>query len=336
MKLTILNDVHLGAIRSAGTTPATQWGLRQHALQAFKSLLPDAGDLLIQGDLFDTSNVPIYDVLEAYTILADWLAAHPSSKLYNVMGNHDASKTSNILSSFQFLGRLLSRAFAQQYVHIEEAQLIPYGYVIPHCVNQDLFNMALENVPECDFLFLHCNVDNGFAAQSDQSLNISLEQVSASPARHLVVAHEHHGRVLPKVTIPGNQLATSVSDWLAPANKQLAVIENGILQLKTCAVRSNEFAEIDWQNLTDTTAKFVRVVGEAQAEQAADVVNAVNKLRKSCEALVITNAVTIHTDDGIGEVFSDSLESVQQFDIMVALRDILTADEMAIVEQVNA
>ena len=228
MKLRILNDTHIGAIRSAGTTPITQWALRQHILSEFGRLLPqehEQEDCMILGDLFDTHNVPLYDFTATVTMLDKWLVQHPNNKLYNVLGNHDASKTSNILSSFQALGSLLSRH--TNYVHIEEPQETPYGYVIPHVRNQELFDYEVLKMPSTDYLFVHCNYDNHFAAQADQSLNLSAQQVAQCPARLVVFAHEHHARREGKVIIPGNQIATSVADWIPPKDKGFLVLEPG-------------------------------------------------------------------------------------------------------------
>lgn len=329
--LTCISDTHIGAIRSAGTTPVTQYALRQHVLSEFKRLLPSTGDLLLNGDLFDTNNIPISDVLQTYIILNDWLTQHPDSKLYNATGNHDASRTSNVLSSFQFLGKLLKLAHPDRYVHIEEPMMTPHGYVIPHLRNQDLFDHALSQVPECPFLFLHANFDNGFAAQSDQSLNVSREQAEICKARLIVFGHEHHKRIVGKVIIPGNQIATSVSDWLSPQDKGYVTVTNGKLGYVTSAARAAEFVELDWRNLEISDHKFVRVSGEATSEEASDVVNTINAFRKKSDAFVITNAVAISTG-GVKVDFDSTLASVQHFSVLDALKEIMTPEEMAVLE----
>lgn len=329
--LTVLSDAHIGAIRSAGTTPVTQYALRQHVLSEFKRLLPSQGDLLLNGDVFDQNNVPISDVLQTYLTLNDWLTQHPESKLYNSIGNHDKSKTSTVLSSFQFLGKLLELAHPDRYVHIEEPKMTPHGYVIPHLRNQDLFNHALEQVPECDFLFVHANFDNGFAAQSDQSLNVSREQAEICKARLIVFGHEHHKRIVGKVIIPGNQIATSVSDWLSPQDKGYVTITNGSLALVHSAIRTTEFIELDWRNLQVSDHKFIRVAGDATGEEASDVVNAINTFRKKSDAFVITNAVAISTGS-VKVDFDSTLAAVQHFSVMDALKEIMTEDEMKVLE----
>lgn len=329
--LRILSDLHIGAIRAAGTTPATQYALRKHTLSEFKRLLPTQGDLLLNGDTFDTNNIPISDVLETYIILNDWLTQNPQSKLYNSTGNHDQSKTSTVLSSFQFLGKLLKLAQPDRYVHIEEPMMTPHGYVIPHLRNQDLFSHAMSQVPACDFLFLHANFDNGFAAQSDQSLNVSREQAEMCKARLIIFGHEHHKRIVGKVVIPGNQIATSVSDWLSPQDKGYVTVTDGKLSYHLSKARAEEFVELDWQALEVSDHKFIRVIGDATGEQASDVVNAINKFRKSSDAFVITNAVSIATG-GLKLDFDTTLASVQRFSVMDALKEILTAEEVTTIE----
>lgn len=334
MHLTVLNDGHCGAIRGAGTTDASRWALRKHLLQGLKNLLPDTGDLLYLGDLFDTNNVPVADVLHVYLIFDEWLTSHPTAKLYNAAGNHDESKTSNVLSSFQFLGALLTRRFPDRYIHIEKAgKTIPYGYVIPHIRNQDLFDHELTKVPQCQTLFLHCNYDNNFAVQSDQSLNLSPSQVEALPVDNVVIAHEHHHRKVGKVWIPGNQVASSVSDWLPKVDKFCVTVSKLGLQFKAVAVRADEYIDMDFSQLEETDKKFIRVSGKAEPEQVNAIMTKVNKLRAAVDAFVIANAVTVASDEGLSEVFSSNLESLQRFSVIDALRKILTPAEMVIVEK---
>jgi len=333
MTLQVLHDIHAGAIRAAGTTNSSAWELRLHILSEFQRLLPTGKDLMLLGDLFDTNNVPVSDVLKVYLILVDWLKKNPSHKLYNVLGNHDASKTSNVLSSFQFLGKLLSHTYPAQYVHIEAPTMTPYGYVIPHMLNQDVFNIELAKVPECNFLFLHCNYDNFFAAQADQSLNVSEKQALESKAHKLIFAHEHHGRNAAKVLVPGNQIASSVSDWLSNQDKRFITVEkDGSYNYTWCATRSLQFAELEWDKLEATDAKFIRIAGAAPNTDAAAVVNAVNKYRKSSEAFVITNGVAIQTTDTETVNFEATLQNVQRFSVLEALRELMTTEEMAVLE----
>lgn len=333
--LTFLNDRHIGAIRSAGTTPQSQFALRTYAIETLSRDLPNEGDVLLGGDLFNTFSVPAYDVLRTYEVLADWLSHHPSATLYNMAGNHDLSKTSTVMSSFQLLGKLLSRAFGDRYVHIEQPREVPYGYAIPHVRNQELFDLEISRIPRCRYLFLHCNFDNNFAAQSDHSLNFSREQLAQCPAQHLVFAHEHHTRHVGNVIIPGVQSGTSISDWLNPAEtKSKLVISELAHILVPTEVRSDMYLEVDYSQLATAAlspAKFIRVVGSVPAEAMSRAISAVNRVRASSEAFVVANGLAAIAEDG-SFVMTEATASVSGFDIMQALREFLTADEISILE----
>ena len=330
--LTILNDLHLDAERSAGTTPATRQLLKQRTLDKFQELLPKGGDLMILGDLFDTADVSAGTLLSTYRVLYNWLLDLEdlgSRQLYMVAGNHDLKKSSNQLSSFDLLCGLL-QDIPGMHVIKGGGQMTPHGYVIPHMPNQVLFDDAVAAVPECDFLFVHCNIHNCFAAQSDHSLNLSLDQIAACRAKQIVCAHEHPGRKLGKVTIPGCQIPTSVSDLLSPGDKQYAVIRDGKLTLHTCARRADEFAEMPWNDLKPSDAPFIRISGEATASQASEALAAVAAYRRTSEALVVANAVKVQAAEGAD--FEDAVADMKGYDVMSMLREVLEPNEVKILE----
>jgi hypothetical protein len=214
--------------------------------------------------------------------------------------------------------------------------MTPHGYIIPHLPNQQLFDAALAAVPECKVLYLHCNYDNNFAAMSDQSLNLSKEQAAASIAEAIVIAHEHKSKRVGKVFIPGNQIASSCSDWLGVRVKFYTTVDAGVVSLLPVETTGG-FAELDWQALDGLSeAKFVRVTGNATADQAAQVVTAISKLRQTSQAYVITNGVSIAAEDGTAAVFETALEGVQAFSVMAALRELMTEEEMIKLEALNA
>ena len=331
MTLRVLNDLHLGAIRTAGTTPETRVLLRKRLQEQFKALLPERQDLMILGDLFDTGDVPLDDLLAAHETLSHWLQTS-GRDLYLVAGNHDNNKTSNVMSSFDALASLL-RAYPNVVVIKDRPMMTAYGYVIPHLPNQDLFDLELSRMPPCEVLYLHCNVSNSFAKESDHSLNISLEQIAAAPAKRIVVAHEHHARTLGKVTIPGNQLGSSVADWLSPGDKQFAKVYAGMVELQTCTQRSDEFIELDWRNLRPATQPFIRIGGSATAQEAAAALAAVAAYRRSSPALVVTNAVKVETVEG--DDYEVAVEAMAGFDVMSMLKDVLEPSEMKILENLK-
>lgn len=324
MMLTILHDTHEGTNRVAGTTKATQELLKAHIHEQFKALLPAEGDLMILGDLFDGYNVSLYTVFLTYRALSLWLSAHPTAELILVPGNHDLSKTSTTYSSFELLANLLRGPRVQV---IMEPTMTKHGFVIPHLPNQEAFEGALKTVPACDYLFLHVNYDNSFAAKSDQSLNLSKEQAQALPVKHIVIAHEHHYRQVGKVTLPGNQIASSVSDWITSPQKGYATIADGVLAFNVVRQRIEEYVELPWQQLEITSHKFVRVVGTATAEEATAVISAIATFRQTSPALVISNAVEVAVNGAAGD-FTAALEAAQGFDVWTALGAMLEPSQM--------
>lgn len=338
MSLKVYNDTHCGVIRSAGTTPRTQWELRQWNLDLFESLFVHAAhdDVMILGDLFDTFSVPLNDFWRVYQTLADWLEhGHRDQVLYLVAGNHDLSKTSTTMSSFHLLVQLLKSRYGAQVVGVLEPTMTPYGYVIPHLPNQDLFDAALLEVPDfAGTLFLHCNYDNNFAAESDQSLNLTKEQAEKVPVKHIVIAHEHQTKVVGnRIFIPGNQLPTSVADWLGTDRKSYLQIEQDkepalVPWLEPAGI----FERVNWREPEIVSAKFVRLEGEASAEEAQEVVETVARYRQQSQALVVTNAVRIQAGADAGH-FADSLETIRAFDVLAALKGLLEPKEFALVDE---
>ncbi len=329
MQLAVINDTHIGVLRSAGTTPASALALRKFLLDKTAELLGTVNvDLLINGDLFDKESVPFSDMLTTYGMFASWLANNPTCILYGSPGNHDLSKNSSIFSSFQFLMQLLTMLHPTRVQYIADlAEIKPGIWVLPHLPNQERLEHALSKVPECEVLFVHANFDNNFAVHSDNSLNISREQAEACKAKKIVFGHEHQYRVAmdSKVIVPGNQFPSSVSDCLGMTQRQMVVIKDGAVTLQD--VGAIAYQEMDWKSLEETTAMFIRVTGTAQPEEGAEVAQKISKYRSKSEAYVITNAVQMLTADGQMEQFAASLESVRAFDVMAALLKHLSPEE---------
>lgn len=333
--LTIINDLHLGVIRSAGTTPASALALREWMLDKFEEILDSTdNDLLILGDLFDTYQIPMTDLLAVWRVLVMW--KQKGHTLHLVPGNHDLSTDSAKMSSFQFLGELMAE---HNNVHYYKRGDIVAGhehiYVIPHVANQDLFDMELAKVPECDYLLVHCNYDNNFAKESDHSLNMSADQAKACKASNILFAHEHaRRRVNDKVYILGNTIPSSVSDCLDGRDKCTHT-------LSACSVeRSSTFLvegpqgyqEIDWRNPVESEALFIRFVGSCTAEEAAQAADTISRYRRGSSAFVVGNAVKVQTAEGAAQLEVDSLEAVRSFDIMAALREYLSPKEWGIIQ----
>mgnify|MGYP000160790487 FL=1 len=346
----IINDIHLGTLRRAGTTPASQQALTDYIQNSFKFLLEasDGGHLVINGDLFDGFTVDTRTVLWAYEVLVSWLAG-PFNSLTLVAGNHDWNPRGDKLSSFHLLTSLLTIAYpdrVQVIDHVHGLTSISDSVAaIPHMPNQDLFDLELEaatKVTEASgFLLLHANYDNNFAVESDHSLNVSPAQAEklVNAGWHLVFAHEHQYRApRPGVTVVGNQFPTSVADCLGNDYKQFIEITNGEMKWAKCWSRDPVFIDTDWRHLDMPFdgIQFIRVAGTAKAEETDQVLTAINTLRKRHSAFVISNAVRIEGMAGMDELANLNMEEVQTYDVLSALLEELTPEEGKVVKDLLA
>ena len=328
----LIHDLHIGVLRSAGTLPTTALALRQNLLDNFEKILSTVDeDLVVLGDLMDTGGIPMGDLLATYRLLDTWLTK--GHKLTLVNGNHDLNTDSSKLSSFQFLAALLSDN--PNVTHVSKGQLISEGvYVIPHVLNQDRFDIEVSQVPTCKYLLLHCNYDN-FHATGDHSLNLSEQQAKDCKAEFIVVAHEHHSRqeLKGKVYIPGNQFPSSVSDCLDKKDKTMTRLGDKPEPIKTWSKKS--YQELDWRNPVKSDAQFIRFTGFATAENAADMANVIARYRKDSQAFVVSNAVKVGENAEAVEMTASSLEAIRGFDVMAALKDLLTKEENEILESLT-
>jgi hypothetical protein len=134
--------------------------------------------------------------------------------------------------------------------------------------------------------------------------------------------------MLKKVVIPGNQIASSVSDWLGNSDEKSYTVITDKLELKPACEKHKEYVEQDWKHLEPVDLAFVRVVGDATAEEASQVVTAIAKYREKSKSLVITNAVRIASaTDTAGAV---TLEGVQSYDVWKALERVLDAESLEV------
>jgi len=127
-------------------------------------------------------------------------------------------------------------------------------------------------------------------------------------------------------------VASSVADCLQEEPKNYTILDQGRANL-ILVPDQPAYAEVDWRD-TATQAKFVRVTGKATAEEAADAVGKVARLRQSSDAFVVTNAIDIK-GDAINEEFAKSLENVKSFNVLEALKKLLSEDEIAIIESLK-
>ena len=341
----VINDLHLGVQRSGGTTPVSQLNLRQSLRDSVRRLIDnEMGEVTVNGDLFDGFTVDVVEMVAVYEVFADWLHDVGARYLNLVQGNHDWNPRGDKLSSFHLLCHFLQarfgervRVFDKGYAHVSKNVCC-----IPHMPNQELFNMevakAVAEGGDGGHLLLHCNYKNGFAENSDHSLNLGDDQVGAliKAGWNLILGHEHIGYELRggRVKVVGNQFPSSVADCLGNFKKNaLRINGDDAVYIKTWDCKDN-FAMVDWQADNIPVAQFIRFTGEATAAQAADVISRISKFRQSCgeNVFVVTNAVKIEGCAAAEEMASDSIENIKAFDVMGAIFENLEPKEIEVVK----
>jgi metallophosphoesterase superfamily enzyme len=332
--LYVTSDLHLSTIRSGGTTPATAVKLRRDLLQGFSDILDRCdSDILINGDFADSYQMVAADMLASYNLMSSWLIKG-GHRIWAIPGNHCLSKSSENLSSFEFLFRLLSAQFPEQVTLMMQPGPVRDGmYALGHVQNQDILDAEMEKVPEGTYLFLHANYDNKFAVNSDHSLNITAKQCIAAPVSNVIFGHEHVRReaLKGKVRVCGNPFPSSVSDCLHNTEKFMLKLTDSGIEYITTWQAEGDFDQQDWRSLKDTGARFIRVVGTATADEASDAVAAISRFRSISEALVITNAIAVG-DALDASQLAINAETVTAFDVKSALFEILEPEEVSVIK----
>lgn len=346
MSMVIINDVHIGVVRQAGTTPASASALGNYIWERFQSLVDTAVeqgmDLMILGDLFDSANVQSGELVFVFQVLNEFLDS--GKKLILVAGNHDLSKNILKQSAFDVLAAVLKDRPNCQVIQCVSSDLAgvrisEHAYVIPHVPNQDLFNEELEVGLKsgAPWLFVHANYDNHFAEQSDHSLNVSAEFAERAAAKGVSIffAHEHQARRFNNIWVAGNQFPTSVADCLGNDFKYYHTFDTEP-HAHVFWKAQTDFQKIDWTDLdfVNPEAKFIRVGGQASEVQAADAQERIYRLRQSHKAFVITNAVTIE-GQSLEDSVSESIESIQQLDVLQLLYSMLEPAQVEVLKKLQ-
>lgn len=348
----ILNDLHLSVQRQAGTTPVSQEALRNYLFDSLRKVLDEteARTLFVNGDLFDTFEVSARDWTETHNILRNWLEKDKRRGMVLSAGNHDTSPRGNRMSAFKMLCAVLDYTGQVSSLDINEWHEFEWGAVLAHCANQEIFNLKLKEIASqidsgdlgTKRLFVHANFDNGYATQSDHSLNMTRDDCRAFNDKGVQVffGHDHHPRVAMDggVVILGNQFPSSISDCLGDPVKCLHVITDTDeieIGMTWGHMEEDGYIEMDWHSLRlDSGRRFIRVSGDATVNEASDVINAIAKFRSKSDAFVISNAVAIDgiiQDDKLPETFTD----MRSFDTMAFITDHLDPDEVVIVERLR-
>jgi metallophosphoesterase superfamily enzyme len=331
----------------AGTTPVTAHTLKKNLVSRCTDFLADHTglDLIFNGDLFDQYNVAMSDVLDVYRMLADWLVDSPDQTLVLGKGNHDHSKDSSQVSSLEFLATVLMGQFPDRVQYVTEPKLIfPGMWMIPHMVNQEAFDVTLRQAAQLSnhTILVHANYDNGFAVESDHSLNVSAEQAEAIRANgnKLIFGHEHQQRWLKKqgIFITGNQWPSSVADCQNnPKGVKYALIvdeaESEPIRVQTWE-ELGSYVDVDWRELgiTDLTGvDFIRVSGETHPEEAGEALNAIAKLRRDHPAFVITNATKVAGQQAMEDAVL-SVDAIREFNVLEYLFEQLSVEQVQVVK----
>lgn len=341
----ILNDIHIGVERQAGTTPDSAHNLRMWALKQFAELMEQAralgDDICILGDLFDRKNVALEDLYMTWEIIHECME-ESSNRLYLVAGNHDLHTDSSQFSSFDMLCKLVEHTSRRVHVVRGAGQAMSLSgrqgfYVIPHVPTQEMFAAEFAKVPECDWLLVHANYNNFFARQSDGSLNVSEEMAMGCKATRIFFAHEHDHRVElgGKVFIGGNQFPTSVNDCLRKEDKAFHKLD-GLDVTRHISWQASNYREMKWNDPYPTKDyQFIRVKGEAHPDEALQAQNAYTYMREHYKSFVVGNAIKYATDADTGNLDLSSIENLEKFDIMKVLKKYMPEDEMAILENLQ-
>lgn len=329
----VTTDWHLGVKRVAGVTPKSQADLTEAMCAAFERELDRSYDHLIAGDLFDQFTVDSRDVLRTFMILADYLKDSVKT-LCIVRGNHDHSPRAGMVSSFDLLTKLLESQFGDQVVVAREVTHWRDFVLVPHLANNEILKTEVARLSgERNKVFVfHANFDNGHAADSEHSLNVTREMADSllHSGNVILFGHEHGYRNIGDITCLGNTFPSSISDVLH--GPKFSWLVGDTIERAESWHPSGSFADIDWRHLVDVSddLQFIRVSGHAAASEAAEVISAIARLRQRHSAFVISNAVKIEGME-VGEAVT-ALEQVSNFDVLSALLETLSAEEGAVVK----
>jgi len=335
MKTKITTDYHIAVKRVGGTTPLSQEHLRQYIRASLTHQLDD-NDHLIAGDLFSDFTVETSELLETYNIFSNWLTAY-GKDLALVRGNHDFSVRGTALSSFDLLGAVLRHQFPQQVTIASEVTEWKQFILVPHLPNNEILNTEISKLSGVSgkAIVFHANVDNFFAAETQHSLNVTIEQVEDLVSRNnlVIFGHEHQYRSLVngRCLVLGNTVPSSIADCIGSPFKYSATVTGTDYELNPTWKAEDNYYEVDWRDMeVDMDCQFIRVVGDATANEAADVIKVVSQLRQRHEAFVITNAVKV---EGVSSDYAtESIESLKAFDVIGAIMEELNEQEQECVK----
>jgi predicted phosphodiesterase len=260
-------------------------------------------------------------------------------KLALVRGNHDWKPSGeNRYSSFDLITSILKQHFPEQVTVASTVTEWKQFVLVPHLANSDILNLEISKLKDVSnkVVVFHANVGNFFAAETQHSLNLTMEQVEDLVSRDnlVIFGHEHQYRSLVsgRCVVLGNTAPSSIADCIGSPFKYAAIVSGTEYELIPAWDHLNSYIEADWRDLTNIDGyNFIRVVGNATALEAAAVIKAVSQLRQRSEAFVITNSVRVEGQDMT--MNTESIESIKAFDVMGAIYAELNEREIETVKE---
>lgn len=308
MKTLVLNDLHLGVKRQAGTTKKSREALESWMLDQFEECLKTPHDnLIILGDLFHQRNVEEHVMARVITALGK------ERECVIVAGNHDLGGIEDhTISSAEFVVKMADAWWA------DTPQKFGDSWVIPHLHSQDEFDKAVQECPDDTILMVHCNIDSPFA-HGDHSLNLSLQQMKDLSDRgvDVIAGHEHTKRDVMNVTILGNQFPSSISDCMG-GDKYLHILEDN--ELTEICTWEQDDSYNDEGTFRDH-GEFINITGECELSEYPGIVESVADLRKLSDAFIVKNSVKVREFEA-----DTSAEEITRFNITEMLLEEINPD----------
>jgi hypothetical protein len=228
-------------------------------------------------------------------------AEHPE-QIWILAGNHDLSKNTTTMSSFDFLGQVISLLMAPNISLITEPMVIEKHnlVMIPHLSNQEIFDKALSDYSNKDHtLITHCNYDSFFALEKDHSLNLTPEQ--AKKFKQVISGHEHAIRHVKNVYMLGSFVPCNVKEAATPKRTHIFDAATGEIEAiqSLSQDRIGAYSEIHYSELqnpgVNAAAWFIKIIGSVTAAEAPLILTQIADFRKKSTAYMIQNATVVET-----------------------------------------
>lgn len=312
-KYALISDLHMGLSRTAGITEDSLRQFEADKLTLLRTFLGENKDkeIIIAGDLFDTSLVSLTTLITVLQATAD----HPE-QIWILAGNHDISKNTTTMSSFDFLGQVVSLLMASNITLVTEPMLIEKHnlIMIPHLSNQEIFDKALSDYSNKDHtLITHCNYDNFFALNKDHSLNLTSEQ--AQKFKQVISGHEHATRDAGNVHMLGSFVPCNVKEAATPKRMHLFDAVTGKLEVVQNLGQDNmdAYSELHYNDLQNPEVElavgFIKIIGSTTAAEAPLILTQIADFRKKSAAYMIQNATVVEAI-GLESFDETSFESI--------------------------